>query len=88
MKENQIEKSPLYLEKLLKLSTLKSSVGQSYNLLQRGTIENHNRLIRRWLAKGIKKTTPKEVSFIKNWINIYPKKCLNYKSPREFLLAG
>jgi len=34
--KNQIEKLPLYLEKLLKLSTLKSSVGQSYNVLKKG----------------------------------------------------
>ena len=55
---------------------------------ERGTNENHNRLIRRWLPKGHKKTTPKEVAFIKNWINNYPKKCLDYKSLREFLLTG
>ncbi|CAM1668868.1 hypothetical protein SMIC22_15510 [Streptococcus mitis] len=35
-KENQIEKLPLYLEKFLKLSTLKSSVGQSENVLEKG----------------------------------------------------
>jgi len=35
-KGNQIEKLPLYLEKLLKLSTLKSNVGQSYNALGKG----------------------------------------------------
>ncbi len=35
-KGNQIEKLPLYLEKLLKLSTLKSSVGQSENVLEKG----------------------------------------------------
>ena len=46
-------------------------------------IKNHNRVIRRWLPKGTKKTTPKEVAFIENWINNYPKKCLDYKSPRE-----
>ena len=34
-KENQIEKLPLYLEKLLKLSTLKSSVGQYDNVLKK-----------------------------------------------------
>ncbi len=26
---------------------------------------------------GMKKTTLKEVAFIKNWINNYPKKCLD-----------
>ncbi|AJD71940.1 transposase-like protein, IS1239 [Streptococcus pneumoniae] len=60
-----------------------------YASWERGTNENHNRLIRRWLPKGTKKTTPKEVAFIENWINNYPKKCLNYKSPREdFLMAN
>ena len=59
-----------------------------YSSWERGTNENHNRLIRRWLPKGTKKTTPKEVAFIENWINNSPKKCLDYKSPSEFLLGG
>ena len=54
-----------------------------YASWERGTNENHNKLIRRWLPKGTKITTPKEVAFIENWINNYPKKCLDYKSPRE-----
>jgi IS30 family transposase len=59
-----------------------------YASWERGTNENHNRLIRRWLPKGTKKTTLKQVAFIENWINNYPKKILNYKSPREFLKTG
>ncbi len=59
-----------------------------YSSWERGTNENHNRLTRRWLPKGTKKTTPKEVAFIENWINNYPKKCLDYKSPSEFLMGG
>ncbi|MGQ7422940.1 IS30 family transposase [Streptococcus suis] len=59
-----------------------------YSSWERGTNENHNQLIRRWLPKGTKKTTPKEVAFIENWVNNYPKKCLGYKSPSEFLLGG
>ena len=59
-----------------------------YTSWERGTNEKHNRLIRRCLPKGTKKTTPKEVAFIKNWINNYHKKCLNYKSPREFFVAN
>ncbi|HIH3878546.1 TPA: IS30 family transposase [Streptococcus pneumoniae] len=54
-----------------------------YASWERGTNENHNRLIRRWSPKGTKKMTPKEVAFIEKWINNYPKKCLDYKSPRE-----
>ncbi|CON18354.1 IS1239 transposase [Streptococcus pneumoniae] len=60
-----------------------------YASWERGTNENHNRFIRRWLPKGTKKMTPKEVAFIEKWINNYPKKCLDYKSPREdFLMAN
>ncbi|HEU6714149.1 TPA: IS30 family transposase [Streptococcus pneumoniae] len=60
-----------------------------YASWERGTNENHNRFIHRWLPKGTKKMTPKEVAFIEKWINNYPKKCLNYKSPREdFLMAN
>ncbi|CIX24289.1 IS1239 transposase [Streptococcus pneumoniae] len=54
-----------------------------YASWERGTNKNHNRLIHRWLPKGTKKMTPKEVAFIEKWINNYPKKCLDYKSPRE-----
>ncbi|MGT2844918.1 IS30 family transposase, partial [Streptococcus hongkongensis] len=32
--------------------------------------------------------TLKQVAFIENWINNYPKKILDYKSPKEFLLNG
>ncbi|MBW8123730.1 IS30 family transposase [Streptococcus pneumoniae] len=60
-----------------------------YASWEKGTNENHNRLIHRWLPKGTKKMTPKEVAFIEKWINNYHKKCLNYKSPREdFLMAN
>lgn len=59
-----------------------------YASWERGTNENHNRLIRRWLLKGSKNATQKQVAFIENWINNYPKKILGYKSPREFLKTG
>ena len=59
-----------------------------YSSWERETNENHNRLIRRWLPKGTKKTTHKLVAFIENWINNYPKKVLNYKSPQIFLMTG
>ncbi|QCK31536.1 IS30 family transposase [Streptococcus pyogenes] len=56
-----------------------------YASWERGTNENHNRLIRRWLPKGTKTTTPKEVAAIEHWINHYPKRLFNYKSPVEKL---
>ncbi len=59
-----------------------------YSSWQRGSNENHNRLIRRWLPKGTKTTTKKQVAFIEHWINSYPKKLFNYMSPREFAPCG
>ncbi|MEX2785653.1 IS30 family transposase, partial [Streptococcus sp. H49] len=59
-----------------------------YSSWERGTNENHNRLIRRWLPKGSKNATQQQVAFIENGINNYPKKVLDYKSPREFLQNG
>ncbi|MBT0903037.1 IS30 family transposase, partial [Streptococcus lutetiensis] len=56
-----------------------------YSSWELGTNENHNRLIRRWLPKGSKNATQQQVAFIENWINNYPKKLFNYKSPKEFL---
>ncbi|VNI12176.1 degenerate transposase [Streptococcus pneumoniae] len=67
----------------LKIPTNIGFAAHPYASWERGTNENHNRLIRRWLPKGTKKMTPKEVAFIEKWINNYPKKCLDYKSPRE-----
>lgn len=55
---------------------------------ERGTNENHNRLIRRFLPKGTKETTPEEVAKIENWINNYPKKIFDYKTPFEMISAG
>ena len=59
-----------------------------YSSWERGTNENHNRLIRRWLPKGSKNATQQQVAFIENGINNYPKKLLDYKSPKEFLQTG
>ena len=59
-----------------------------YSSWERGTNENHNRLIRRWLPKGSKNVTQQQVTVIGHWINNYPKKVLDYKSPREFLQNG
>ena len=59
-----------------------------YSSYERGSNENHNRLIRRFLPKGIKNTTQQRVAFIEDWINNYPKKLFNYKTPFEVFLIG
>ena len=45
---------------------------------ERGSNENHNRLIRRHLPKGCKNSTSAEVARIELWINKYPKRMFNY----------
>ena len=55
---------------------------------ERGTNENNNRLIRRWIPKGIDMKDIR-VSFIKeieDWINNYPREMFDYKSSNEVLL--
>ena len=59
-----------------------------YSSYERGSNENHNRLIRRFLSKGTKNTTQKRVAFIEDWINNYPKKLFNYKTPFEIFSIG
>ena len=59
-----------------------------YSSYERGSNENHNRLIRRFLSKGTKNTTQKRVAFIEDWINNYPKKLFNYKTPFEVFSIG
>ncbi len=54
-----------------------------YASYERGSNENANRLIRRWLPKGTTATTPEEVVAIEDWINSYPRKLFNYNSPCE-----
>lgn len=55
---------------------------------ERGTNENNNRMIRRWIPKGTDMTNLKK-SFIKeieNWINNYPRAMFGYKSSNMILL--
>ena len=59
-----------------------------YSSYKRGSNENHNRLIRRFLSKGTKNTTQQRVAFIEDWINNYPKKLFNYKTPFEVFSIG
>ncbi|VFH98742.1 helix-turn-helix domain-containing protein [Streptococcus pneumoniae] len=64
------------------IDTVLLTRAKNYCLLVLTDRKSRHQIIR-WLPKGTKKMTPKEVAFIEKWINNYPKKCLNYKSPRE-----
>ena len=45
-------------------------------------------LHRKSIQRKAKNAPQQQVAFIENWINNYPKKILDYKSPREFLQNG
>lgn len=57
----------------------------SFCSYERGSNENANRLIRRWIPKGrnISKITEEKIKEIETWINNYPRKLFNGKSSNQ-----
>ncbi|NCC00884.1 MAG: IS30 family transposase [Clostridia bacterium] len=57
----------------------------SYSSWERGTNENHNRMIRRFFPKGTDFGTVsrKQLLKVQDWMNNYPRKKLGYLSPAE-----
>ncbi len=57
----------------------------SYAAWEKGTNENHNRMIRRWFPKGtdFKEISEKDIARVVTWMNNYPRKVLGWKSPIE-----
>ena len=55
---------------------------------ERGTNENNNRMIRRWIPKGtlIDDISKEFIKQIENWINNYPRAMFDYKSSNMILL--
>lgn len=56
-----------------------------YSSWERGTNENINKLIRRFIPKGtdISKISNSRIKYIENWINSYPRRILGYKSSND-----
>jgi IS30 family transposase len=56
-----------------------------YSSFERGSNENQNRIIRRFIPKGsdIDKYSDKDIKHIENWVNTYPRRILNFASPAE-----
>ncbi|MEN7974153.1 MAG: IS30 family transposase [Verrucomicrobiota bacterium] len=56
-----------------------------YSSWERGSNENANRIIRRFIPKGcdISKFTRKQIQKIENWINNYPRRILDFETAEE-----
>jgi len=80
-----IEKSHLYQGKRTLVY-----FAHPYSSWERGTNENQNRMIRRFIPKGtdIAKISNKEVKKIENWMNNYPRKILGYRTASEMVLEA
>jgi IS30 family transposase len=59
----------------------------SFSSWERGTNENHNRMIRRFVPKGtdIADLMESEINDIEDWMNDYPRKILAYKTPKQMV---
>jgi len=59
-----------------------------YSSWERGSHENANRIIRRFIPKecDISKFTCKQIKRIEEWINHYPRKILNFKTAEEMFV--
>lgn len=57
----------------------------SYAAWEKGSNENHNRMIRRWFPKGtdFRKVTREQIAALQDWMNGYPRKILGWKTPEE-----
>lgn len=57
----------------------------SYSAWERGTNENHNRMIRRFVPKGtdIADYAGVDIDKIEAWMNNYPRKILGYRTPKQ-----
>ena len=56
-----------------------------YSSWERGSNENANRIIRRFIPKGsdISKFTRKQIQAVEDWINNYPRKILDFETAEE-----
>jgi IS30 family transposase len=59
-----------------------------YSSWERGTNENHNGIIRRFIPKGTRMAdvSLRTIRRVQDWMNNLPRKILNYATPRECLI--
>lgn len=72
---------------VLKIGEKRTTIyfAHSYSSWERGTNENQNRMIRRFVPKGvdIASVSDEEIKDIQNWMNDYPRKILGYKTANQ-----
>ena len=61
----------------------------SYAAWEKGSNENHNRMIRRWFPKGTDFTriSKKRIAAIQDWMNNYPRRILGWNTPNDYYVA-
>lgn len=66
---------------------IKTYFCRPYHSWEKGTIENTNGRIRRFIPKGADLSTysDTEIQIIEDWLNHTPRKCLNYETPYEIM---
>lgn len=60
-----------------------------YASWERGTNENINKMIRRWIPKGadISKWSDADIRYIEHWVNTFPRKIFGYRSAYDMVRA-
>jgi IS30 family transposase len=61
-----------------------------YSSWERGSNENGNRILRRFIPKGtnLNSVTEEELQRYEDWVNNYPRRILNYKTANEVFNEG
>jgi len=80
------------IEKSIRNKTPRTTVYfcHPYCSSERGSNENQNKMIRRWIPKGddIGLYSPEEIQRIQEWINNYPRKMFGWKSTNQIICTA
>ena len=76
-----------YFARLTKIATQGANVyfTHPYSSWEKGTNEYHNKLLRRFIPKGISMTrySAEDIAYMADWANTLPRKILGYRTPDE-----